>query len=167
VRLRAAAAGLALVAGCGGDSPAGVEGEWDVVLVVGAAVTDEDADLSGFPGDGSTFEERWELACADDDCTLGRPEGGAALGDLDGLRLEPVEDRDETWRGEADDVRPVPGVEEPSPCAGSPTESWTVEIELSVEGPALVGSVFRIPAALADGDCYGLDLTFGLSGTRR
>jgi hypothetical protein len=161
------ASSLALLAGCGGDGDVAIDGEWDVVLVVGAAVADAGADTSGFPGEGSTFEERWDLACDDGVCTLGRPEGGAALGDLDGLRIEPVDDREETWRGEAEGVRPVPGVEEPSPCAGTPTESWVVQIELTVEETALVGSVFRIPDALVAGDCYGLDLTLGLSGSRR
>jgi hypothetical protein len=69
-------------------------------------------------------------------------------------------------RGEATDVQPADSPE-PSPCEGTRAETWTVELELSVEDDAFVGSVFRIPDALVDGQCFGLDLTLGVSGSRR
>lgn len=166
-RLLAAAIAAAVVAGaCGGDDD-DATGRYDVVLVVGAAVTDESADPTAFPGEGSTFEERWHLDCDGDTCTLGRPDGGAVLGTLDGLVLTRVPGDEPTWRGEADDVEPEPSPEEPSPCAGTPAETWTVEVEVTLSDDLLVGSVFRQPEALLAGDCFGLDLTLGLSGVRR
>jgi hypothetical protein len=48
---------------------------------------------------------------------------------------------------------------------GTAAERWTVQVELTVHEDAIVGSVFRIPDALVDGDCFGLDLTLGFSGT--
>lgn len=165
MRAAAAIAVLLLTGACGDDDDdRALEGEWDVVLVVGAAVADADADTRGFPGEGSDFTERWAFDCGDDRCTLRRPGGGAALGDLDGLRLDVDDARADTWRGTQPGVRPAPTVGEPAPCAGTPAEAWTVEVELTREDDVLVGSVFRIPDALEADGCFGLDLTFGVSG---
>ena len=160
---RAAAASLLVVAACGaGDDEPTLDGDWDVVLVVGAAIADPAADTSAFPGEGSDATEQWAFECGDDGaCELSRPPGGF-LGDLDRLRVEPVEG---SMRGEAPGVQPPPPVEV-EPCTGSAAETWTVRLELTLDGDTFVGSIFRIPDALVDGECFGLDLTLGLSGTR-
>jgi len=157
-------AATVLLAACGDDAgDDGASGTYDVVLVVGAAVADEAADPAGFPGEGSTFEERWTLDCDDRGCVLGRPDGGALLGTLDDLELVETETG---WQGVATGVQPEPAVEaDDEPCAGSPVQTWTVTVDLSERDGALVGSVFRVPDALVDGDCFGLDLTLGLSAT--
>ena len=160
---RAALALFVVLAACGSDDDEPtLDGEWDVVLVVGAAIADPAADASGFPGEGSDATERWTFDCGDDGgCELSRPPGGL-LGDLDGLRVEPA---DGSVRGEAAGVQP-PRPLEIEPCTGSAAETWTVRLELTLDGDTFVGSMFRIPDALVDGDCFGLDLTLGLSGSR-
>jgi hypothetical protein len=157
---RAGLALLLVLAACSGDDeePATLDGEWDVVFVVGAADADPAADASAVPDVGSDASERWTFTCDGAGCTLSRPAGGL-LGTLDGLRLEAA---DESMRGEATDVRAGA-----SPCAGSPAETWTVQVELTLEENTFVGSVFRIPDALVAGECFGVDLTLGLSGSRR
>lgn len=167
MRWPALAAALLLVPACGGDdepTAADLDGRWDVVLVVGAAIADPAADTSAFPGEGSDFTEPWTLDCDDDGCTLHR-EPAPPLGVLDDLRLEATDDDEVTVRGEATEVTPAPSVEEPSPCEGTPAETFTVTVEVTLRDHILVGSVFRIPDALVSGDCYGLDLTLGLSGS--
>ena len=122
----------------------------------------------------TSFTERWVLECNADRCVLRRPDGGAVLGDLDGLELalptpgpgEPAE----ALTGRAEGVRPEPAVEDPDPCDGTPAETWTVRVDVSVESDVLSGSIIRTPDALAasvaEADCYGVDLTLGLSGVR-
>ena len=148
-----------LLAACSGEDDADtLDGRWDAVLVVGAADADPAADASAFPGPGSDASEMWAFECDGDGCVLDRSTGGF-LGGLDGVRLE---HDGETYTAEVTGVRP----DEPSPCAGTPAETWTVELELTVDGDSFVGSVFRIPDALVAGDCFGLDLTLGVSGSR-
>jgi hypothetical protein len=158
----------ALLAGCGGgddeQTVTDLTGEWDVLLLVGAADADAAADPSAFPGVGSDVTEVWTLDCDDGGCVLSRPPGGF-LGGLDDVALEPGE-AELTVRGEVGGVVPAPALE-PSPCAGTAAETWTVQMELTLDGDDFVGSVFRIPDALVAGDCFGLDLTLGLSGSRR
>lgn len=69
-------------------------------------------------------------------------------------------------RGVAEGVTGA-GAADDAACRGAPAETWTIEVEVSMEDEVLVGSVLRIPDALVAGDCFGLDLTLGLSGTRR
>jgi hypothetical protein len=161
--VRRAVVALALLIACGGDEPETFDGPWDVVLVVGSASADPAADASAFPGVGSDATETWTFACDGEGCVLSRAAGGF-LGGLDGVRLEVVGD---TARAEVAGVRPVPAPEEPSPCAGTPAETWTVQIEVSLDDETFVGSVIRIPDALVADDCFGLDLTLGVSGSRR
>jgi hypothetical protein len=169
---------LVALAACGDDDGgADVEaygGEYTVTMVVGASASDDDADPALLPAVRTSYTERWVLACDSDSCVLRRPEGGAVLGDLDGLELafpapgpgEPAE----ALTGTAAGVRPEPAVEEPDPCDGTPAETWTVRVDVSVAGDVLNGSVIRTPDELAssvpEAECYGVDLTLGLSGVR-
>ena len=116
------------------------------------------ADASAFPGAGSDATETWTFDCDEDECVLTRPAGGF----LGGLDAVPPRTDGETYTAEVTGVRP----EGSSPCAGTPAETWTVEVELTAEDESFVGSVFRIPDALVSGDCFGLDLTLGVSGSR-
>jgi hypothetical protein len=166
------------VAACGDDDgDVDVEaygGDYTVTMVVGAATSDDRADPALLPAVRTSFTERWVLDCDSDSCVLRRPECGAVLGDLDGLELalpapgpgEPAE----ALTGTAEGVRPEPAVEEPDPCDGTPAETWTVRVDVSVAGDVLNGSVIRTPDQLAssvpDAECYGVDLTLGLSGVR-
>lgn len=162
----AAALALVLLPACGDGDGDGDEGPvaYDVVLVVGAAEAIPAADTAGFPGIGSDFTERWVLDCDGAGCTLHR-NPGPPLGLLEELRLEPAGDgSSDDLRGVAAGVTAVPSPVEPSPCEGTPAETWTIEVELTREGDTIVGSVFRVPDALRSGDCFGLDLTLGLSG---
>ena len=120
--------------------------------------------------------------------TASRPEGGLLLGDLDDVPFAFVDSGtvDDTPRftgdGTADavarvDPQPPPGedVEGPVPgaldaaCFGSPAYRWEVHIEVDVADGVLSGTVLRIPEELrttVDGtECFGIDLTLGLSGT--
>jgi hypothetical protein len=167
------------VTACGDDDGGGVDleaydGAYTVTMVVGAVASDESADPALLPAVQTSYTERWQLDCDSDRCVLGRPEGGAVLGDLDGLELalpvpgpgEPAE----ALTGTAAGVRPEPAVEEPDPCDGTPAETWTVRVDVSVTGDVLNGSVIRTPDELAssvpEAECYGVDLTLGLSGVR-
>ena len=191
MRARVATAALAtaaVLAGCGGgdDGPdaRNFAGAWDVQLIVGAVDADPDATSTVAAGD--TFRERWVFeACDEETCSLRRPEGGLVLGDLDGLAFEFVDSGsvDDTPRftgqGPAAaaprvDPEPPPGEEDDHDagdddvCTGSAAQRWEVTIELDVRDDVLSGTVLRIPEALvADVDgtqCFGVDLTLGLSG---
>jgi hypothetical protein len=191
MRARVATAALAtaaVLAACGGgdDGPDARDfaGAWDVQLIVGAVDADPDATTTVAAGD--TFRERWVFeACDEETCSLRRPEGGLVLGDLDGLAFEFVDSGsvDDTPRftgqGPAAavprvDPEPPPGEEDDhddgddDACTGSAAQRWEVTIELDVRDDVLSGTVLRIPEALvADVDgtqCFGVDLTLGLSG---
>ena len=182
--LAATVASAVALVGCGGgdDGPDArdFEGSWDVQLVVGAVQADPEAIVTTAVGDA--VRERWEFEdCDEDACTLRRPEGGLVLGDLDGVPFEFVDS------GSVDDTprftgrttaTAVPRVDpepphgedgDPAACAESATVRWAVTIELDVQDDVLSGTVLRIPEALVedvDGtQCFGIDLTLGLSGT--
>jgi hypothetical protein len=169
-------AGAACSSGDDDLDVAGFAGAYTVTMVVGDAISDPSAHPSLLLERGSSFTEQWVLECDASTCTLRRPDGGAVLGDLDGLRLAPPvpppgEDPVESLAGETVGVRPEPDVAEPGPCAGSAAERWTVRVEVARTEAVLSGSVIRTPdsllVAVGDADCYGLDLTLGLSGVRR
>lgn len=181
---RGSAASVAVAVGgllCScGDDGGGVDvesfdGTYTVTMVVGAASSDADANPVLLPELGTSFTERWVLACEPASCVLGRPEGGVALGDLDGLVLaSPPEGPGgpvEGLTGTAEGVRAEAAIDEPGPCEGSAVEQWAVRVDVSLDGDVLSGSVIRTPVALRDTtagpDCYGIDLTLGLSGVRR
>jgi hypothetical protein len=189
--LAAAVATTAALAGCGGgdDGPDArdFEGEWDVQMVVGAVEADPDAIVTVAAGD--TFRERWKFdACDEQTCSMHRPEGGLVLGDLGDVPFEFVDSGsiDDTPRftGRATatavervDPEPPPGEEDDhadeapadAACAGSAVERWEVTIELDVREGVLSGTVLRIPeelvATVGGTECFGIDLTLGLSGT--
>jgi hypothetical protein len=161
-----AAIAAVLLAACGGDDGEAATGPvaYDVVLVIGAAIADEGADPAGFPGEGTEFVERWVLDYPDDDSCVLHRNPAAPLGALEELEL--VRGEGDRYEGEATGVTPVPDPhEDEQPCAGTATERWTVTVELSRDEDVVVGSVFRVPEALVEGDCFGLDLTLGFSGT--
>jgi hypothetical protein len=134
---------VSALAACAGGDEVDASGEWDVVLVVGAVVTD--ASALDAPSEGSDATEQWTLTCDGEGCTLDRPPGGF-LADLDGVRLLRADD---TLRGTF------------VVCEGAAG----VEIDLTLDDDTFVGSAFRIPVAGAAGSCAP-DLTLGLSGTR-
>src|SRR5690606_24884641 len=75
------------LAACGGgeDPPDARDfaGAWDVQLFVGDVQAHPDAVVTVARGD--TFRERWVFEdCDESRCTLRRPDGGLALGDLTG-----------------------------------------------------------------------------------
>jgi hypothetical protein len=161
-----AAVGLLGLAACGDDGDDGPTGPvaYDVVLVIGAAIADEGADPAGFPGDGTEFVERWVLDCPDEDTCVLHRNAAAPLGALEELEL--VRGEGDRYEGELAGVTPAPDPhEDEQPCAGTATKRWTVTVELSRDDDVVVGSVFRVPEALVEGDCFGLDLTLGFSGT--
>jgi len=187
----AALATAAVLAACGGgdEGPDARDfaGSWDVQLVVGAVDADPEAITTVAVGD--TFRERWVFeACDEQTCSLRRPEGGLVLGDLDGMAFEFVDSGsvDDTPRftGEGPatavprvDPAPPPGEEDDHDdqgpadddvCAGSTVQRWEVTIEVDARDGVLSGTVLRIPEALVanvDGtQCFGVDLTLGLSG---
>lgn len=189
-RARRAVLAAVLLAACGGgggEAPdaAIFAGTWDVQLVVGAVVADPEAPVADQRGD--TYRETWVFeGCGQESCRLRRPEGGPALGDLDGAEFRFVDSGsiDDTPRFTAVSVASaVPRVEpEPPPgeedehghdegeeaCYGSPAYRWEVTVEVDVREGVLSGTVLRIPDQLVaevDGTtCFGTDLTFGLSG---
>lgn len=169
---------LAVLGGCGDDG-GGIDvesfaGTYVVTMVVGAAASDAGANPVLLPEPGTSFTERWELACDPARCVLHRPEGGFALGDLDGLVLAPPPpgpaEAVEALTGTAEGVRAEASIE-PGPCTGAASERWTVQVDVSHDGDVLSGSVVRTPDELRDTgagpDCFGVDLTLGLSGVRR
>ena len=174
-------AGVLFGGGCSGDDDeldlAAFDGSYTVTMVVGAAEVDDSAHPAALVEPGDSFTEQWELDCTRSDCTLLRPEGGVVLGDLDGLPLTPatvsIEDGDsyDTLVGEVEGVQAEPDVVEPGPCAGTAAERWTVHVELAEADGVLSGSVIRTPESLlvaaGDTECFGVDLTLGLSGVRR
>jgi hypothetical protein len=169
---------LAVLTGCGDDG-GGLDvesfaGTYVVTMVVGAATSGPGAHPVLLPEPGTSFTERWELDCDPASCVLNRPDGGVALGDLDGLVLAPPPpgptEAVEALTGTAEGVRAEAAIE-PGPCTGAASERWTVQVDVSHEGDVLSGSVVRTPDELRDTaagpDCYGVDLTLGLSGVRR
>jgi len=171
--------GAVALLGCGDDDGVDVEafdGQYEVAMVVGAARSDDSVQAAALPATGTSFTEQWVLTCNATTCVLRRPEGGALLGDLDGLELAlPPDDAGgepaESLTGRAVGVHPEPAVDEPDPCDVTPAHTWTVRVDVSLVGDVLHGSVIRIPdellSSVPEMDCYGVDLTLGLSGVRR
>lgn len=179
------------LAACGGgeDPPDARDfaGAWDVQLFVGDVQAHPDAVVTVARGD--TFRERWVFEdCDESRCTLRRPDGGLALGDLDGVTFEFVEHVvDDTPRfsarapasavprvqpapppGDGEDDHDEGGGAGDGACDASPARRWQVTVELDVRDGVLSGTVLRIPEELrvevGATACFGIDLTFGLTG---